>query len=188
MDGKEIEIKIELNRREYDNMLSSLKATSVFLKEKHQVDVYYSPFGENYYDFGDRCLRVRTEDDHTLISYKRIYNENTDNQYIEEYETQIGNSTTMDNILRAVNLKKEIIVDKHRFEFIYQNDYFIALDHVKELGYFIEIENTNEQKSIEIRNCDLLNVIQKLGLNIHRRNQEGYSNMLYRKTTEDKDD
>ena len=61
-----------------------------------------------------------------------------------------------------------------------EDGYFIALDKVDKLGYFIEIENRNIEDSIEMRNKGLLNFIRSLNLDINKRNNEGYSNMLYR--------
>lgn len=62
-----------------------------------------------------------------------------------------------------------------------QEGYFVALDKVDQLGYFIEIENRKENDSIEVRNSELIQIVQGLGLDINKRNREGYSNMLYRK-------
>ena len=46
---------------------------------------------------------------------------------------------------------------------------------------FIEVENKNENETVENRNKELLQFIDKMNLDINRRNREGYSNMLYRK-------
>lgn len=181
MDGKEIEIKLKLNKGDYDRVLKLMKETAIFKKEKHQVDVYYSPQEESFYDCGDRCLRIRTEEDKSIISYKRIYNENTSDRFIEEYETEIADSQMMDSILKAINYQNEICVDKYRMEFYVNTGFLVALDKVEDLGFFIEIENKNESDVIEKRNQDLIKFVEELQIDILKRNTEGYSNMMYRK-------
>lgn len=184
MNEKEIEIKLQINEYDYYRLLNMLKGIAILKAEKHQIDVYYSPTDKSFYDCGDRCLRVRTEGDNSIISYKRIYDENTSKQFIEEYETRIDSPKMIDCILKALGYKKEIIVDKYRLEYYSDIGFLIALDKVKNLGYFVEIENHNESDTLEKRNQSLVNFIQKLEIDITQRNMEGYSNMMFRKKLE----
>ena len=188
MDEKEIEIKLQLDSSDYDRLVNMLEDIAVFIGENHQVDVYYSPKTESFYNRGDRCLRIRTEDDKSRLSYKRIYSENTSEQFIEEYETNIGDSQIVDRILRALEYESEIIVDKRRREYFIDTGFMIALDNVLNLGFFIEIENRNESDPLEIRNQCLIEFVQQLKLDVSRRNTEGYSNMLFRMNLESGDD
>lgn len=181
MSGIEIEIKLQLAECDYRRIVDILKETAFVRVQKHQTDIYYSPTSESFYNSGDRCLRVRTEGNNTILSYKRIYDENTKMQYIEEYETRVDDYKMMDNILKALGFKSEIIVDKHRQEFETENGLLVALDCVADLGYFIEIENCNESDDLEKRNQDLFDFVNRLNVDITNRNTEGYSNMLYRK-------
>lgn len=181
MDGKEIEIKLQIDECDYYRLMNMLKSVGTIRKEKHQIDVYYSPEGESFYDYGDRCLRIRTEDAKSILSYKQIYDENTNKQFIEEYETYIENPDAMDRILKALKYRSEIIIDKYRVEYSTDSRLVIALDRVVGLGYFIEIENSNESDTIENRNKCLAECIQHLELDSSRRNTEGYSNMMFRK-------
>lgn len=181
MNGKEIEIKLLINESDYIMLIEFLKNTATYRAEKHQIDVYYSPQNESFYDCGDRCLRVRTEEDTSIFSYKRIYYANTSKQFIEEYETNVEDAETLDHILKALNYKTEIIVDKYRIEYCTETGLLIALDKVKDLGLFMEIENQNEFDTLEKRNQDLYDFVNHLHIDITKRNTEGYSNMLFRK-------
>lgn len=180
MDEKEIEIKLHLDSSDYDRLLGTLENIATFIGEKHQIDMYYSPKAESFYNKGDRCLRVRTEDDKSILTYKRIYSENTNEQFIEEYETTIGDPRMVDRILRALEYESEIIIDKFRKEYCTDTGFMIALDNVLNLGFFIEIENRNESDPLKTRNQHLTEFVQQLKLDISRRNIEGYSNMMFR--------
>ena len=72
-------------------------------------------------------------------------------------------------------------------EFLIVDEFLVSLDFVKNLGYFLEVENINDSKSIEERNKDLLDFVNKLEVSVSKRNTEGYSNMLYKKQKGRKD-
>lgn len=182
MEGKEIEIKVCVDESDYLRLMDTLKEVATFKSAKHQIDIYYSPQNESFYDRGDRCLRIRTEDGKSFLSYKRIYGEYTEQCYIEEHETRIESNEIMDLILRALHYRSEIIVDKYRIEYSTDTGFLIALDKVANLGFFVEIENQNDHDDLRKRNRDLLDFFCQLGLDITKRNEEGYSNMLFRKT------
>lgn len=184
--NKELEIKIETTSKSFISIKRMLEENYQKITDKEQEDVYYSPIGINFYDDGDRCLRMRREGKDIYLSYKRIYENGEKNSFIEEYETNVASFEMMDNILSALNFERKIVVRKRRSEFFYQDNYLVALDVVENLGYFIEIENKNEKDTIEKRNYDLVKVAKTFGLDLSKRNTEGYSNMLYKKCRSEK--
>lgn len=181
MSSKEIEIKLQLEESDYIRLEKLLDEMASSKIQKHQIDVYYSPLGNSFYDSGDRCLRVRTEGDSTILSYKRIFEENTNKQFIEEYETCVDNFEMIDNILKGLCFWREITVDKFRVEYFLETGFLVALDKVQNLGYFIEVENCNENDELEKRNQDLYVFVQQLQVDLTHRNTEGYSNMIFRR-------
>lgn len=187
MNAKEIEIKLQIDEEKYYRLTEILKEIGKLSEEKHQIDIYYSPENESFYNAGDRCLRIRTEGIKSIISYKQIYDENTSKQFIEEFETSIENSNMMDRILRALKFRSEIIIDKYRIEYLIDARFKVALDKVKNLGCFIEIENINEFETLENRNQALIEFAKELSLDISQRNIEGYSNMMFRKNFKNED-
>lgn len=171
--NKELEIKIETTLENFISIKCMLEEKHKKIIDKEQEDVYYSPIGMNFYDDGDRCLRMRREGKEIYLSYKRIYDNGEKNSFIEEYETTVESFEIMDNILSALNFERKIVVKKRRSEFVYQDNYLVALDIVENLGYFIEIENRNERDTIEKRNYDLVEVAKRFGLDLSKRNIEG---------------
>lgn len=184
MSGKEIEIKLQIDKDDYSRLLSFFYSGGEFIRKIHQIDLYYSPKDEKYYDAGDRCLRIRTENQSSILSYKRIHGLNTDHQYIEEYETYITNVQSMKKILDALEFKCEIVIDKNRLDFRIGSEFLVSLDSIRDLGYFLEIESINEEHTIQIRNKNLQDFAKSLNIDLSKRNTEGYSNMLYKKQKE----
>lgn len=184
MNSKEIEIKFELKEEEYKKIMKFLQQKGRFIQEQHQVDEYYSPVGKSFYDSGDRCLRIRIEGEKSILSYKQIHNENTTQQYIEEYETLIEDSQMVGRILKAIDFVQEIVIDKYRTEYMLKDNIIVAMDCVKDLGYFIEVENHDESEALEVRNACMVEMIRELRVDSAKRNNEGYSNMMFRKKKE----
>lgn len=75
---REIEIKLEITKDEYDKLLSYLLKNGSNHTKKEQNDIYFSPkyrpfFGE---EINEECLRIRVMKDKKILSYKRIFLEN----------------------------------------------------------------------------------------------------------------
>lgn len=182
----EIEMKYQLSDDKYNSLLSLFKSKAKYLRDIYQKDIYYSPVSESFYNNGDKCLRLRQENDNYVLCFKHIHNINTNDEYIEEYETKIDDYTMLDNILKALNFDAEIIVEKHRIELIYNGWLLIAFDRVNGLGCFLELENIDRLSSLQTRNQDLKIFAEEYKLDAELRNNEGYSNMLFRLHKESK--
>ena len=59
--------------------------------------------------------------------------------YCDEFETKIGSIEQFRKILSALNFRSIVTVDKLRKIYTYK-DYEVAIDSVKDLGDFVEIE------------------------------------------------
>lgn len=188
MGGREIELKLKIEEKDYIRLLKELENTAISKSPKHQVDIYYSPEGKSFYNCGDRCLRVRIQDGDIILSYKRIYNEDTSEQFIEEYETHVDSHEVVDHILEALGYRKEIVVNKYRVEYCTKDCHLISLDKVENLGFFIEIENLNDSDSLQKQNQELVAIAERYGLDMNNRNVEGYSNMLFKKKNSNGDE
>jgi len=138
----EVEIKIKINNlrkikdklRDYGNLIKSIK----------QIDEYYIPYHRDFFaqkPFPVEWLRIRTNPDRTIFEYDRSININAkgEQEYAEEYETEISQPVELRKILKFLDFKKVITVEKER-EIWNCGDLEICLDKVKDLGFFIEIE------------------------------------------------
>lgn len=175
----ETEIKIKLTEKEYKKLDFLLKKEANYLKECHQLDTYYSPKHNSFLDEGDKIsnwLRIGERGGKKILNYKHWYDIHCD-----EYEVEINDSTNLDKIFKALSLEKVAIVDKIRKTYFYQNKYEVALDYVKDLGYFIEIEIKNYQFSLMEEYDSLLKVAKSLQLNLDQIDRRGYPYYLLNK-------
>lgn len=140
---KEIEIRIQLNKKSFLNLKKKVRKIAKFKRKSREIDEYFTPAHRNFvkpkYPF--EWLRIGKRGNQNLITYKHFYPEYANyHTYCDEYETGIDNANSLKKIFSALNFKKLITVDKKREVCNYKNEFEIALDEVKNLGYFVEIE------------------------------------------------
>lgn len=151
MANNNIEIEIKVRVENSKALIEFLKTSGEFISENHQVDEYFSP---NYKDFLSirpvaEWLRLRNSNDKCSINYKNWhFDENGKSHYCDEFETKIESADQLNNILSALNFKSIVTVDKLRKTYTYK-DYEIAIDSVRSLGDFIEIEYIGKNDNID---------------------------------------
>ena len=114
-------------------------------KTSHQIDTYFSK--PNRKDFIDKYLRIRQD----LINKKNSidYHIVRSDTATEEFESNVGDAEILMHILKGIGMDLLCVVDKDRSTFRKDN-VLIVIDHVKDLGDFIEIEvDADNEKEAE---------------------------------------
>lgn len=167
----EIELKIKVDRVDYNVLLKKIKESSEFVKEEDQSATYFKP---KYREFNNEWLRIRKEDKTNVLNYKS----KNEADEIEEYEVLIDNFDNLKTIFNQLDLYESINVNKHRISYLYKDKYEISFDEVEKLGLFIEIEvkkyEFSNQKELEL----LLNLINELNLNINNISTKRYPELM----------
>lgn len=170
----ETEIKVKLSKEEFEKIEKFMKSKAKFLKNSKQIDTYYQPtfrkFLKEKDEVIDEWLRIGIRGNKKILNYKNWH----DNMYCDEYEVEIDNEENLDKIFKVLGLEQIAVVDKLRNTYYYLDKYEVALDFVKDLGYFIEIE-VKEYTSDTILEYDkLLKIAKDLGLNLNNIDKRGY--------------
>ena len=169
----ETEIKIKITKSEYKALNEFMDKNSEILKDNNrQLDTYYQPSYRKFLNGNEinEWLRIGKRGNKTILNYKNWH----DNMYCDEYEVEIYNSENLDKIFNVLGLEKIAVVDKKRNTFLYLDKYEIALDYVKDLGYYIEIEVKKYLKSPVDEYSDLLKLAKTLNLNLDNIDKRGY--------------
>lgn len=138
--NKEIEIQVQLQNA--SELLKFLKKEAEFIAREHQIDDYYTPDHRNFTDVRPilEWLRLRKSGKRYSINYKRWhYEKDGRSHFCDEFESGVDNLNQIKRIFKALNMKKLVTVEKVRKIWIYKN-YEIAVDEIKGLGDFVEIE------------------------------------------------
>lgn len=173
----ETEIKIKLTEKEFKNLNLFLQKEAKFINENKQVDTYFQPTYCNFVyeekiktkEKISEWLRIGNRGNKTILNYKNWYD-----SYCDEYEVEIDNAENLQKIFKILGLEELIIVEKTRKTYFYLGKYEIALDYVKDLGYFIEIEVKKYTEDVMQEYDALLKVAKDLNLNLDGIDKRGY--------------
>ncbi len=176
MKDKEIEIQVQVE--DSKKLFSFLKKSAKFIGQEHQVDTYYSPQHRNFIKKRPikEWLRLRKSSKGFSINYKNWhYDKNGRSNYCDEYESKIESIESVEKIIKALNVKELVVVDKLRKIWKYK-DYEISMDSVKKLGDFVEIEykgkkNTKKPSTIT---KEMIDFIKEFNPGRISRNYVGY--------------
>lgn len=180
---KTIEIEIQVNVKKVEKLLDFLDKNADFKGEKHQIDQYFSPTHRNFLDAKPikEWLRLRESDGKFSINYKNWkFDDEGKSNYCDELETKIENIEVFKKILKTLDFKTLVTVDKARKIWTYKN-YEISVDLVKNLGDFVEIEyygKDNEQVDPKKITTEMIKFLKEIGCKKIERNYVGYPFML----------
>lgn len=178
----EVEIKIAVD--DFTEIKKILTQKGSLAKAIHQIDEYYTPIQRNFYTAKPptEWLRIRTNPDKTIFEYDKSIgkNEHGIQEYVEEYETEISAPDELHKILAFLDFKLIATVDKYR-EYWNCGDLEIALDDIKELGKFIEVEAKGDFVSNAAAKQACADFLTELGLKTKQEINKGYPILLMEK-------
>lgn len=181
---QEIEIKLQITKKEFDKINHSLRKLAEYIKFSQQVDDYYTPSRNSFLKpkYPYEWLAIRFRDNKVLLNYKHWYPEGHKyTTHCDEYETEILDSNQAEKILKALNFEKIVSVKKKRKVFLYEDNLEISLDDVENLGYFIEVETTKDFGSLKKAYKKILEFTNKMGLRGSKTVPGGYALTLLKK-------
>ena len=140
--AKDIEIEIKVQVEKIKSLEDFLKENGKLIGTQHQMDEYFVPTHRNFISIrpAKEWLRLRDSSGKCSVNYKNWhYDKEGKTNDCDEYETKIDNISSLRKIFAALDIKPVTLVDKKRQIWLYK-DYEIAIDHVKGLGNFVEVE------------------------------------------------
>jgi adenylate cyclase class 2 len=173
-----IEIEIQVSIENSNSLVEFLEKNAVFQKESHQIDEYFSPAYRNFTEVRpiEEWLRLRDSSGKYSINYKHWhFDETGKSHYCDEYETKIEDLDQLKKIFEVLNFKPIVKVDKVRKVWIY-GEYEIAMDSVKGLGDFVEVEYIGKDNQADPKKItdEMIEFIKSINCGKITRNYVGY--------------
>jgi predicted adenylyl cyclase CyaB len=180
-NDQEIELKFKLDKEEFLRIKKNTSKIAKFVKSVGQKDEYISPphrdFLKPRYPF--EWLSIRERGNKTILNYKHFYPEEVEvHTHCDELEFESENAEQLRQLFSALNFKTSVVIEKQREVFNYNDEFEIALDTVKELGCFIEIEALKHQETVEKTREKLFEFAKTLGIDIENSDKRGYPYIL----------
>lgn len=181
MKNQNTEIEIKVKVEKISPLLVFLQKKAKFQKENLQVDEYFTPAHRNFIKERPvkEWFRLR-ESNPCSLNYKKYHFVKDGKSYeSDEFEVEINDLAQVKKILKALNLKSIVKVNKTRKVWTYEN-YEIAIDSVKKLGEFVEIEFIGKKgrKSAKQISAEMIEFLKSLNCGKIYRNFQGYPFLL----------
>ncbi len=178
---EDIEIEIKVTVEHIEPLHQFLKKNATFEYKTVQVDEYFTPAHRNFLKGNPmrEWLRLRKADGKSSINYKYYhYDDKGMSTYCDEYETEVKDIKAMEKIFKALNVEPQVIVHKERNVWKYK-DFEIALDTVKTLGEFIEIEYKGKtmKDPLEVRK-EMVKFLKDISVGRIMADEVGYPSIL----------
>lgn len=180
----EVEIKVKLTKKRFNAIRRKLKKIAKFKKSSHHIDDYYAPKHNSFLKpkYPYEWLTIRDRDNKVTLNYKHWYPPGTKyTTHCDEYETKVEDAEQMRKILKALNFKRFLTIDKKRDTFVYKRQLEVVLDKVVGLGYFIEVESIRDFGGVEKTREKILQFLKPLGITTTKTVPGGYGGALMRK-------
>ncbi len=177
----EIEIKFRLDEKTFQRAKDLLNKTSRFVKTSQQLDEYFTPANRDFLqlEFPIEWLSLRKRDEKQLINYKHLnLGKSREVLFSDEFETIVEDVDKIKNIFSSLNFKSLVVVDKRRDIYIYNDEFEIALDFVKNLGRFMEVEAIKDFGSVENARNRILEFAKSLDLDESNIEHRGYPHLM----------
>lgn len=178
----EIEIKFPLLNAEAIKIFLDSGA-KIKLKNNRQKDTYYVPAHRDFFapQYPYEWFRLREAGNGANLTYKHFYPENAEKtDYCDEFESKVENPEAVKKMLAALDFKPMVVVDKSRDTWLLEN-VEIAIDEVRDLGTYIELEATLDYPDAEQAKKHLYNVLNKLGAQVGTEDLRGYPYLIWDK-------
>ena len=173
-----LEVEIKTGLKDYNSARKTISKIGKFIKKVRQIDTYYTPPDRDYYTEKPVRYYIRTretKDKFTFEFHKPRLGKNVKSE-AEEYEVTINDKKTFLQIIKFIGLRKRAAVGKVR-EYFMCGKFEIALDKVKDLGIFIEVE----AKSSKLTKKDCMNFLKKSGVEFEILKNDNYALMAIEK-------
>jgi adenylate cyclase class 2 len=174
----EVELKVQAAHEPLRQRLADLGADHI--DSRQQTDTYYDAPHRSFAET-DEALRIRREqpadgDETTKITYKGPLVE-AESKTREEHETAVESETALEGIVSGLGFEPAATVEKNR-EFYALDGYTITLDHVTDLGEFVEIEREATESEIETVREGAVDLLSELGLDPSQQIRTSYLGLL----------
>ena len=177
MVNKDIEIELKFPLLNFDETVIFLEENATPLKKNiSQKDFYFIPPHRDFLsvNYPFEWLRLRESEKGFSLDYKHFYPENAEKtDYCDEFQTKMENIEAMKKILKSLDFKEVVIVDKIRSTWIFK-DVEIAIDDIKKLGRYIELEAKKHFNDPKEGKTYLYSILKELNAKVGEEELRGY--------------
>jgi predicted adenylyl cyclase CyaB len=186
----EVETKVKLNDSQIPALRKKIKSIAKFEKEGTKSDDYFAVQEKGY---PKKAFRFRVMKDEIEVTFKRWLTQYWTPEVVvkQEFEFKLQGKKNMQDLLELFEdfgFKEWVKKIKRNETYKHNKDKNISIEinHVKHLGYFMEIEYLCKKKDMKKAIKAITNTLKELEIDFNQIDNTGYTKMLWYKGTKEK--
>jgi predicted adenylyl cyclase CyaB len=186
----EVETKVKLNNDQVPALRRQIKKIATFEKRGQKSDDYFSNQAKG---FPKKAFRFRQMSDRIEVTFKKHLKQYWTKEVVvkQEFEFKLKGAKNMNDLLELFKDFgfKEWVKKIKRNETYKHNEnkkISIEINHVKHLGYFMEIEYLCQEHEMKKAIRAITNTLKELKIDFNQIDNTGYTKMLWYKGTKEK--
>lgn len=183
----EVETKVKLEDSQVPDLRKRIKEVADFKKRGKKTDDYFAIQKRGY---PKKAFRFRTMKDGVEVTFKRHLKDYWTREVVvkKEFEFKLKGKEKRDDMLELFEdfgFREWVRKEKRNETYTYKKnkDVSIEINHVKHLGYFMEIEYLCQKSDVEKAIRTITNLLKELEIDFNQIDNTGYTKMLYYKGT-----
>ncbi|MFH1787384.1 MAG: class IV adenylate cyclase [archaeon] len=184
-----LEVETKVKVKDPNELRKKIKRIANFKKKETRTDDYFAlkrKFRKHAYP--RKAFRIRKKPDKFEINFKKWLKRYWDKQIVvkQEFEFSLKDKDHVDNLLalfKDLGFTKWMIKNKTSESYLHKKDkrIIIEINHVRHLGYFMEIEYLSKHSEIEKAKKKIRDVLKELEIKTEDVTNIGYTKMLWNK-------
>lgn len=144
-----------------------------------KVDDYYTLETLDHYP--QKSLRIRKIDGYYIVNFKHALSYEKGVHAKKEVEFKVSNIKDFLGLIQDFGFRKWLTKKKRCEIYRIKNNFHIELNHVKGLGWFVEIEYLSDIKGIDKARNEVARIMKELGFAKKDVVKPGYTKLLWDK-------
>jgi predicted adenylyl cyclase CyaB len=171
----EVEAKARILRPEKIRELA--QKISKYKGKERKIDDYYTL--EDMKKYPTKSLRVRKKGNIYQVNFKKRIEANREVDVKNENEFEIEKIDDFLRLLEDFGFKKWMRKEKYTEIYEVKKNFHVELNHLKNLGWFVEVEYLCKKNQIDIAKKNVMIILSKLGINKKDIETKGYTRLLW---------
>src|SRR3989344_4511126 len=174
-----IEVEAKIKILTPDIFRKKIKTIAKFIKKEHKIDDYYTL--ESLKSYPKKSLRIRKKENIYEINFKEKLSYIKGIHAKNEHEFVIDSINPFLDLIKDFGFKHWLKKEKTTELYNISKDFNIELNHVKNLGWFLEIEYLTDKEHIPLARKRILQIMKKLNIPKDKIIEKGYTKILWDK-------
>jgi len=176
MSWIEVEAKIPLKEKDILNVKKRIKEIAKFVKREEKKDDYYTL---EYFHYPEKSLRVRNKGKVREVNFKKRISFKKGIYAKKEVQFEISDIKGFFELINDFGFRKWLNKEKVTELYRTKTGVNIEFNHVKKLGWFLELEVLCPLKDVNTAREKIVDVRDKLGFSEKDCESRGYTKQLW---------